>query len=728
MATLVFSAIGTMLGGPLGGAIGALVGQQVDHAIIGSTSREGPRLKELSVTTSSYGTAIPRHFGKMRVPGSIIWATDLVEHRNKQGGGKGRPSVTSFSYTASFAVALASRPILGIGRIWADGNLLRGSAGDMKASGIFRYHVGTRDQAPDALIAAAEGAGMCPAFRGIAYAVFEDLDLSDFGNRIPTLTFEVIADSGALSLGLLFDGTLPDIDAGIALPGIAGLTCEGAYADTLATLDPVFPMNCDASGEQLVVARDRLQSAPITLPEAATATGDGDFGAAAGYARKRAPVSVNPPEILRYYDIDRDFQPGLQRAAGRPFPGQPRSLDLPAALAASDARRLADVAARRIEWSRQSLSWRSCQLDPQIAPGAVVTAPGLPGQWRVADWEWRESGVELMLLRERPAGTVQMAADPGRANLPVDVAAGSSSLAAFELPWDGSGSGDTPAIYAAISSITPGWSGAALFVDQGDGNLLPLGPSGRARSILGHSADVLGSASPMLMDRHSTVTISLQSPDMLLVDATPRQLAMGANRALLGEEIIQFARAVPLGNGIWRLESLMRGRGGSEAAISAHAAGETFVLLDGTPVALDSALVGPTPGAVIAAIGLGDPAPVTSPIACRGATLRPLTPVHGRSRTMPDGALELSWTRRSRGWWLWPDGVDAPLHEQAELYEILYGPIGQPLARWETSEPRLVLTTATLAALNGLQPGETLRVRQRGSYSVSDALQLATLA
>ena len=69
MATLIFSAIGTAIGGPLGGALGALAGRAVDSAIIGGGSREGPRLKELALTTSSYGTPIPRQFGQMRVAG-----------------------------------------------------------------------------------------------------------------------------------------------------------------------------------------------------------------------------------------------------------------------------------------------------------------------------------------------------------------------------------------------------------------------------------------------------------------------------------------------------------------------------------------------------------------------------------------------------------------------------------------------------------------------------------
>ena len=123
MATIVFTALGTMLGGPIGGLIGAVAGQAVDSSLFGG-SVQGPRLNSLAITTSAYGSAISRHFGTMRVAGSIIWATNLVEH-SQTTGGKGSPSVTTYTYTSSFAVALASRPIIGIGRIWADGNLLR---------------------------------------------------------------------------------------------------------------------------------------------------------------------------------------------------------------------------------------------------------------------------------------------------------------------------------------------------------------------------------------------------------------------------------------------------------------------------------------------------------------------------------------------------------------------------------------------------------------------------
>ncbi|MBU0774761.1 MAG: hypothetical protein KKH54_06140, partial [Alphaproteobacteria bacterium] len=176
MATVVLSAVGTVIGGPIGGAVGALIGNAIDHAVLFKPKGlEGPRLSELQVQTSSYGTQVPRLFGTMRVAGTVIWATDLRETKSKSGGGKGRPSVTSYSYSASFAVALSARAIGSIGRIWADGNLLRGAAGDFKSAlSAFRVHDGGADQAVDPLIAAAQGVAVTPAHRGMAYVVFED--------------------------------------------------------------------------------------------------------------------------------------------------------------------------------------------------------------------------------------------------------------------------------------------------------------------------------------------------------------------------------------------------------------------------------------------------------------------------------------------------------------------------------------------------------------------------
>jgi hypothetical protein len=197
MAALVLSLAGAALGGSFGAAgalagrlAGALAGAVIDRALFGARPPDGPRLKDLDVLSSTEGAPIPRVYGRMRVAGQVIWATALTEQAS--GGGKGSPRGRSYSYTANFAVGLCEGPIAGIGRIWADGKELD------QAGLTIRVHRGTGDQPADPLIVAKEGASDTPAYRGLAYVVFENLPLDDFGSRIPQLTCEVLRPVGRL--------------------------------------------------------------------------------------------------------------------------------------------------------------------------------------------------------------------------------------------------------------------------------------------------------------------------------------------------------------------------------------------------------------------------------------------------------------------------------------------------------------------------------------------------
>ena len=130
------------------------------------------------------------------------------------------------------------------GRIWADGKLLRGAAGDFKSATGFRLHAGDEDQAPDPLIAAAEGAGQAPAFRGLAYAVFEDFQLEDYGNRIPSLTFEVEADDGAVAIGAIAEELSGGAVAAGTTPALAGYAASGdSVRGALEALADVVPLS-----------------------------------------------------------------------------------------------------------------------------------------------------------------------------------------------------------------------------------------------------------------------------------------------------------------------------------------------------------------------------------------------------------------------------------------------------------------------------------------------------
>lgn len=208
MASLVLSVAGGVIGGAFGAAgalvgriAGAVAGSMIDRSLFGGgdTVRSGPRLGDVNVMTSTEGAPIPRVYGRARLSGQVIWATPLEEvvaETTESSGGKGfggpTTTTTTFSYFANFAVGLCEGEIGRVGRIWADGKLV-----DL-ATVQYRVHTGRDDQAADELIVAKEGAGNAPAYRGLAYIVFERLALASFGNRIPQLTFEIVRPIGRL--------------------------------------------------------------------------------------------------------------------------------------------------------------------------------------------------------------------------------------------------------------------------------------------------------------------------------------------------------------------------------------------------------------------------------------------------------------------------------------------------------------------------------------------------
>ncbi len=209
MTTLLLQTAGQAAGGvfagPLGAAagraLGAIAGNVIDQALFAPSAphREGPRLTDLHVMGSSEGSAVPRIWGRARLAGELIWATNLEEvvTTRSEGGGKGGlapsgPQVTEYSYFANIAVGLCEGAISGIGRVWADGKLF-----DMDGV-TWRLYKGSEDQQPDSLIIAKEGEAGAPAYRGLAYVVFERLSLERFGNRLPQLSFEVFGPAGDL--------------------------------------------------------------------------------------------------------------------------------------------------------------------------------------------------------------------------------------------------------------------------------------------------------------------------------------------------------------------------------------------------------------------------------------------------------------------------------------------------------------------------------------------------
>lgn len=208
---------------------------------------EGPRLTDLSTGGSSYGQPVPLAYGTVKLPGNVIWATDLIEAKHTESA-KGGPEITTYTYSQHLAVLVCAGEVAGIRKIWANAKLIydvsTANTGATAAPGLggvitgvtaalsgatgngIRIYPGSETQVADSLLESWLGAGNVPAHRGYCYVVFENLQLKDFGNRTPSFEFEVVA-SGSHSYGLaeVLDARAPEAGStllqgcAVALPG-----------------------------------------------------------------------------------------------------------------------------------------------------------------------------------------------------------------------------------------------------------------------------------------------------------------------------------------------------------------------------------------------------------------------------------------------------------------------------------------------------------------------------
>jgi Putative phage tail protein len=203
MGQLVLGVIGGAIGAYYGGPSGAVQGFAIGYGVGGAAfpqTVDGPRLQNLQVQTSQYGDMIPIVQGFMRVPGKVIWSAPILETSTQQGG-KGGPNVNVYTYEGVFAVVLCEGPISGIRRIWANGILLYDVSDTavpytvqysaINKAAYMTFYYGTPTQNPDPTMQAYLGAANVPAYRNVAYIVFNGLPLAPFGNILPNINVEV---------------------------------------------------------------------------------------------------------------------------------------------------------------------------------------------------------------------------------------------------------------------------------------------------------------------------------------------------------------------------------------------------------------------------------------------------------------------------------------------------------------------------------------------------------
>lgn len=277
MAQLAISAagaaVGFAIGGPTGAQIGWAVGSAVGSMLAPPQHVSAPRLADLKVSGSSYGSPIPYVEGHPRVPATVIWASDkYAVTSTTTTGGKGGPSVEteSVTYKVDMLVLLSANEIAGVRRIWSNGALVwtmadnaSGTSLDASAATVhwdsITVYGGDAAQLPDPTYEAAQGAGNAPAYRGRGTVAIVGLNLGASGT-LPNLTFEVV-QTGEAAIASAFLKAPLKVDNDDDIAPTCSLSVLGGSSITHDGVETTISANAGAGITQIRYIENKLDVA-----------------------------------------------------------------------------------------------------------------------------------------------------------------------------------------------------------------------------------------------------------------------------------------------------------------------------------------------------------------------------------------------------------------------------------------------------------------------------------
>jgi len=733
MASVVLTVVGTAFGGPIGGMVGGMIGRSIDQAIFGGGSSrtiEGGRLKDLTVQTSAYGAPISRIYGTMRVPGNVVWSSGLKETRDEttQGGGKGggqKVTSVTYRYSASFAVALSGREISDIGRIWADGKLLRDAAGKIAVGGLFRIYKGTRFQKADPLIEALEGAGNVNAFRNLSYVVFENLELGEYANRIPNLTFEVMADvGGTVRLSTIISDIcklsgVPSFDASGLGQMVGGYMIPGPMKSRSAIEDLSQIYHFDVVEQDNILlfrSLKRLANRAIISQELVQPSKGSDK-----VILTRQQDLDLPKEIgLSFIDPDRNYQAGHQRARRLNVSSNiVRQGAYPLVITANEAKSASEIQLDLLWYGRETVAFSLPHKYSDLMPGDIVTLPIGPvfQDFLLQETQIGLGGIACQAVKfSKSQLSRNSLADSGQVPVQIVENLASSQFYPLDMPTMTAENVTAPSLFWAASAGVGKWTGAGLFLSRDNGLTYQQIDFAGSAAITGVVENIISDGPSAYWDYGNEIIVRLDNVNHSLFGETPDAVLNGANIAWVGGEIIQFQQATLDMNGSYRLRGLLRGRRGSERFSGGHVLSENFVLLTGPAInfaGLNFSDIGKAHlyKAVTSGALVENSLPVSHVFGA--AALKPFSPVHAKGVRDSANNITMTWIRRSRVSGDWMDNADVPLGELYEKYdiEILNG---LTVVRTLTSAVPSVVYPATLQIedFGALQPSLDVRITQ----------------
>jgi hypothetical protein len=594
------------------------------------------------------------------------------------------------------------------------------------------FYTGSETQTASALIEADEGAGNVPAYRGLAYQVFDDFYATLFGDQLPYSMEALIACDRTMDWPQAFRTILCEryglpqgaVDAtGLTVRPFLGYYIRGPLPGVTA-LQPLLLagqiMTQDRDGT--LVFNEFQNADEVAIENGAVFSDfgtrlDGESASDDKWRIEDAAVEDLPTKIgVRHQDPDNIYASGYQFFGLRNPEGvdhtNEQELDLSQlVMTRREAANLAATVLRRSWVNRRTYRFVLPAAYIDLLESDLLTWTDDEGVDHVARIIQRDIGSDFRVGITAIAEDLDLAV----AGSPVQSAAGSvpqlpSAPAGLDVvivdgPAYIQGQNSRPGLHIAIGTYGGNWSGAAIY-ESVDGTTYDLIDVVGKRATTGTLDTALGSGqvaefvgmTGLGPDAGScTVTLTSYGANQM-TSRTAKEVYAGANWCALVKpdgtvEIAAFTSVTALGDNQFTLSGWLRGLRGTgnpySLTVSEAPAGTRFVLLNGetyfrefagdiTPTALSYKIVP-------AGLGLEDVEQINVVSARRNAL--PL-PVRTLTKTIDpttfDARLTVThnWSRA-----VLPLGTQPPhpMDEPLEAYRFtIYDPAGSQVRRIKT--------------------------------------------
>jgi hypothetical protein len=379
---------------------------------------------------------------------------------------------------------------------------------------------------------------------------------------------------------------------------------------------------------------------------------------------------------VNYINKEADYQNGSQ-IAQRSITSSvgAETLELPIVMTNQFAKIIADISLYNSWLGRTSYAFNLPIKYAKFEPTDIVdlTVNEIAHKIRITNTHFGNPGLMKVEGVAEDISTYDFYNEPGHipSNQQVIDDVGQTLLHILDLPAFPSDAANQGFLRYAASGLESAWKGSVVFRsdDAGANYSEIIGISSAA--VVGLTTTALPAGSVDIFDEESELIVAIAGGGEL---AGTSEIAVlnGANVAMVGAEIIQFKNATLISEGKYTLSGLLRGRLGTENAVSTHTAGEDFVLLDNNVVKAiaPNSLIGLErvykPVSVGSSLDVTDAQNFTYNANC----LKPFSPVHITGSRDIGGDLTINWVRRTRMNGQWQDNVDVPLGEESESYEV----------------------------------------------------------